>query len=496
MNSLKTALYQTSQLRQLEQLAVTSYQLSEMTLMERAGSAALKQLRAQWPAARHLSIVCGRGNNAGDGYVVARLAKEQGLQATVWQVGELGAQKSLAKQQAGRCQQAGILIKTFSTDYFTAGDVIVDALLGIGLRGDLQDVYRQAIITLNQTGVPILALDIPSGLEADTGRIAGAAIHATLTVTFIGWKLGLFSEQGLEYCGKTLLEDLGLPPEAYLQVPASAQLLTNTLLTTYLPKRLRNTHKGDFGHVLVIGGDYGMAGAVRMAAEAAARIGAGLVSVATHAEHITIVSGNRPELMCHAVTSPKTLLSLLDKANVIAIGPGLGQSEWSNDLLTATLSLPKLKVLDADALNLLANNPLKREDWILTPHPGEAARLLQTTASQIQENRLAAARTLQQRYGGVAVLKGAGTVICAGENAVHVCAAGNPGMASGGMGDVLSGVIAGLLAQGLSLTQAAQVGVYLHARAGDEAAYQAGERGLLALDLMPYLQRLVNLKRL
>jgi hydroxyethylthiazole kinase-like uncharacterized protein yjeF len=272
----------------------------------------------------------------------------------------------------------------------------------------------------------------------------------------------------------------------------TAHLLTDSLLTTHLPKRQRDAYKGDFGHVLVIGGDYGMGGAVRMAAEAAACVGTGLVSVATRAEHITIVSGNRPELMCHAVNSPKTLLPLANKATVIAIGPGLGQTKWSERLFAAALDLPKPKVVDADALNLLAKNAVKRDDWILTPHPGEAARLLQTTAKQIQTDRLCAVRTLQQRYGGVAVLKGAGTLVCAGENEIYICDAGNPGMASGGMGDVLTGVIAGLLAQGLSLLHAAQLGVYLHARAGDEAAREKGERGLLALELMPYLRHWVN----
>ncbi|MGB6976981.1 MAG: NAD(P)H-hydrate dehydratase [Gammaproteobacteria bacterium] len=492
MDLRKTALYQTHQLRQLEQLAVANYHLPETELMERAGAAAVQQLRAHWPEAQHITVVCGRGNNAGDGYVVARLAKEQGLQVTVWQVEKLTEQKNLAQQQAERCQAAGVVIKTFSTDHFSAGDVIVDALLGIGLHGEVQNVYRQAISTLNRVKAPVLALDIPSGLAADTGRVAGEAIYATFTVTFIAWKLGLFIAQGPEYCGEIILEDLGLPQDAYHQVPATIHLLTDAVLAAYLPKRRTDAHKGDFGHVLVIGGDYGMAGAVRMTAEAAARTGAGLVSVATHADHVAIVSGNRPELMCHAVNSPETLLPLLDKANVIAIGPGLGQSEWSKHLLAVVLDLAKPKVIDADAINLLAKNPTRRNDWILTPHPGEAARLLQTSTQQIQADRLTAVRALQRRYGGVAVLKGAGTMICAGENEIYVCAAGNPGMASGGMGDVLTGIIAGLLAQGLSLSQAAQVGVYLHARAGDEAARHMGERGLLALDLMPYLWHLVN----
>jgi hydroxyethylthiazole kinase-like uncharacterized protein yjeF len=491
MDLRKTTLYQTQQLRQLEQLAVTTYHLPETELMERAGMAALKQLRSYWPAAQHIAVICGRGNNAGDGYVLARLAKEQGLSVTVWQVGELAAQNGLAQQQAVRCQQAGILIKPFSAAHFTGADVIVDALLGIGLEGEVKEAYREAIVTINSIAAPVLALDIPSGLMADTGKVAEMAIHATLTITFIGWKLGLIIRQGAEYCGKVVLEDLGLPPDAFYQVPTATHLLTDALLLKYLPPRPHqaNSNKGNFGHVLVIGSDYGMAGAVRMTAEAAARTGAGLVSVATHPENLAIVS---PELMCHAVNSSAELLSLLKKASVIAIGTGLGQSEWAKQLLEAALDSPQLKVVDADALNLLAHQPRQRDDWILTPHPGEAARLLQTTTPQIQADRLQAATTLQQHYGGIIVLKGPATVVCVSEKEIYICAAGNPGMASGGMGDVLTGVIAGLLAQGLSLAHAAQVGVYLHARAGDAAAKEGGERGLLALDLMPHLRRLAN----
>lgn len=260
---------------------------------------------------------------------------------------------------------------------------------------------------------------------------------------------------------------------------------------TLLPPRGRTANKSDFGHVLVIGGDYGMAGAVRMAGEAAARVGAGLVSVATRPEHIDIVSSTRPELMCHGIKKVKDLDLLLKRATIIALGPGLGQSTWSQQLFKKIMSNKLPKVIDADGLNLLAKKPVRGKNWILTPHPGEAARLLKTTTDAIQADRFTAALKLHKKYGGVIVLKGAHTIIVSEDGKLTTCTLGNPGMASGGMGDVLTGVIAGLLAQGLDLSKAAELGVFVHAAAGDEAA-KDGERGLLALDLMPYLRKLVN----
>lgn len=258
-----------------------------------------------------------------------------------------------------------------------------------------------------------------------------------------------------------------------------------------LPARNPAAHKGDFGHVLVFGGDHGMSGALRLAGEAALRTGAGLVSAATRAEHAASISVARPELMSHGIESASALAPLLKRATVLAVGPGLGQEEWGRKLLSSVLQSTLPMVVDADALNLLAIEPSQRDNWILTPHVGEAARLLDVTIEQVQADRVAAAVTLQKKYGGVTVLKGAGTVVVGVTGDVAVCSEGNPGMASGGMGDVLTGVIAGLLAQGCLLTEAAQQGVCLHAHAADVAA-QEGQRGLLASDLFPVLRRLLG----
>lgn len=263
----------------------------------------------------------------------------------------------------------------------------------------------------------------------------------------------------------------------------------------YLNPRPRNAHKGDFGHVLVVGGDYGYSGAVHLAGEAALRVGAGLVSVATRPENAWVLNVNRPELMCHGIQDAADLECLLAKCNVVVFGPGIGLSEWAKHLFEVLMKTVKPIVLDADGLNRLALQPSKREAWILTPHPGEAARLLQKNTTDIQHNRVEAVKALQNRFGGVSILKGAGTLVQGRTGEPMICEAGNPGMATGGMGDVLSGVLGGLLAQGIPLLDAAQLGVLIHAIAGDLAAAKGGERGLIASDLMMYLRYLMNGKQ-
>jgi len=254
---------------------------------------------------------------------------------------------------------------------------------------------------------------------------------------------------------------------------------------------MRNSHKGHFGHVLIIGGDEGYLGAARMAAEAAARIGAGLVSIATRSSHACLLNMVRPEIMSHGVETLDELMPLIKSATVIAIGPGLGQSEWAKLLLARVLELELPLVIDADALNLLAEEVQSSTNWVLTPHPGEAARLLKAETKTIQSDRFKSVRMLHEKYHGPVVLKGCGTLIADINGDIFVCDAGNPGMSSGGMGDVLTGVIAGLIAQGVDINHATKLGVCLHANAADRAA-SAGERGMMALDVMPHLRNLVN----
>ena len=486
-----TALYQNCQIRELEKRAVDEG-MTEYALMCAAGRAAFNTLITHWPLAKRIAVCCGKGNNGGDGLVVARLAHDYGLNVTIILLGNLNELKGAAAEAANDCQKAGLDFTSFHEAAFWEIDIIVDALLGSGLSGAIGEPYRSVIAAMNASTALILALDVPSGIEVDTGAIDEFAVKADVTITFIGLKQGLFTHKAPAYVGEIFCDTLGIPESILQRITPSARLLEWDYVRPMLPKRAKDSHKGNYGHVLVVGGDYGMGGAVRLAAEAAARVGAGLVSVATRPEHVPIVSGSCPELMCHQVGDADDLAPLLARANVIVIGPGLGKSPWAKSLLDKILTSSLPKVLDADSLNLLSESPMQSDDWILTPHPGEAARLLGTDCKTVQADRFRSVNALYERYHGVVLLKGAGTLIKSRDGLIRVCPAGNPGMASGGMGDVLSGVLGGLLAQGLNPLVAAEVGVFIHSVAADRAADEGGERGLLATDLLPHLRLLVN----
>lgn len=486
-----TAVYTIADIRKLEKLAVKSYDIPESSLMQNAGMAAYRVLREHWPNDTTICVFCGKGNNGGDGCVLAREAVLQGLNVYVRFVGDLDGLTQVANAAMSSAKEVGVDIKPFIKDEILDADVFVDALLGIGIQGEVHGDYRQAIEKINATQKPVLAIDAPSGLDVDTGNVLGVAVKASVTVTFIGLKQGLFTGMAPNYCGKIICEDLQLPKAAFTEIATNVNLIEASEIAEALPKRPRAAHKGANGHVLIIGGNYGMAGAVRMAAEACLRVGAGLVSVATREEHVSVVSSERPEIMCRGIKTPANMQDLLRAATVIVIGPGLGQDEWANDLLQIILQTEQAKVIDADGLNILATHQTKNENWVLTPHPGEAGRLLENETKSVQADRFTAINQIQNKYKGVCVLKGAGSLV-KGKNSIGICAHGNPGMATAGMGDVLSGIIGGLIAQGLALEQAARVGVLLHAKAADNVAKQQGERGMLALDLLQELPRLIN----
>ncbi len=496
MSVLPYLLYTAAQTRELDRLAIEEHGLSANILMERAGEAAFSLLRECWPKARRIAVFCGTGNNGGDGFVVARLAHENGFEVSVFQVGEAGRIQGDALAAMQRLQGAGITPVAFEGQSLTGMEVIVDGLLGTGIHGEVSAEYRSAIEAINTAVAPVLALDLPSGLNADTGMACGVAVQAAQTVTFIGLKQGLLTGEAVQLCGRLHFSDLSVPRTIYTQQPPAARRLDHARLKVLLPPRPRHAHKGDAGHVLVIGGDYGMAGAARLAGEAALRAGAGLVSIATREAHAAALSGARPELMAHGVEQAAGLEQLAARATVIAIGPGLGQTDWGRSLLDYVLACGKPLVIDADALNLMASGQvpevmLRGAERILTPHPGEAARLLGEDCARVQADRFAAVAALREKYGSVCLLKGAGSLV-ATEEGIGVCDAGNPGMASGGMGDVLTGILAALLAQGLDCAQAAQLGVCLHGEAADLAVRGIGERGLIATDLMPAIRRLAN----
>lgn len=492
-HALPTAIYNTVQIRQLEKLAYQECKLTEDELMERAGLAAYEALITRWPEANRILVFCGNGNNGGDGYVLARIAAENKKEVEIFQVGDHAYLKGPALNAANKCIAAKIAIKYFTINNQINADVIVDSIFGIGLNKDVADIFATAVHTINSSNIPVLAIDIPSGLQADNGTVLGTAIRAKMTITMIGLKLGLITGAGLAYCGEINCANLLLPEKLFNEITPLAQRLNQSLIPQVLKSRSRDAHKGNFGHVLIIGGDYGMPGAARMAAEAACRVGAGLVSVATRPEHVAVISSMRPEIMCHGIKELHELNPLLERATIIVIGPGLGRSAWSESLFKMAIAANKQMLIDADGLYWLADYHLANNKWIITPHPGEAAKLLSTSTSAIQSDRLAAAALLQQQFGGVAVLKGAGTIVIGNSYSPAICINGNPGMASGGMGDMLSGVIAGLFAQGIPAENAAELGVLIHAMAGDIAA-QEGERGLLAMDLLPYIRNLANPK--
>ncbi len=385
----------------------------------------------------------------------------------------------------------GGVLANFAGALDNDAELLVDALLGSGIERDVTGQYAEVITAMNAHPAPVLALDIPSGLNADSGAVMGMAVRANLTVTFVGLKGGLFLDTGPEYTGRLCFAGLDIPEECYAGKFAKMRRISSDLVRSALSPRKRNAHKGDFGHVLVIGGGAGMPGAVRLCGEAALRSGAGLVSIATDPAHAAFLTVDRPELMSVGVANAQDLQPLLEKATIIALGPGLGSNDWSQTLFAAALQSGLPLVVDADALNLLAATDERRDDWILTPHPGEAARLLDTNSNDIQADRSGALASLRQKYGGTVILKGSGSLVSSHDGPDWLCSAGNPGMASPGMGDVLTGIVVAMRAQGLAPERAAVAAVEIHAQAGDAAA-AAGQRGLLASDLLEELRAWVN----
>jgi len=492
MSSMPRELWTAGQVRELDRRAIEAHGVPGRELMERAGAFAFHALLHRWPESRALTAVCGAGNNAGDGYVVARLARRAGFTVRLLSgtdPAELTGDAAAAS--ADFCREGGEILRWDGKGDPGGDGPLVDALLGTGLSREVTGAFSCAIESINATRRPVLALDLPSGLHADTGRVMGTAVRARITTCFIGLKLGLFTAQGPAHTGEILFSSLDLPDDLARGMVPTARRLDPAVLSDWLPRRPRDAHKGHFGHVLVIGGDHGMAGAARLAGEAALRVGAGLVTMATRGDHVDAIVATRPELMGRGVENRADLEPLLERATVVAVGPGLGRSAWGRDLFEGALASGLPCVLDADALNLLAAAPRRLDDCVLTPHPGEAGRLLDSDATAVEADRAGAVRALRRRYGTVAVLKGAGTLIRGAGETLWLCDRGNPGMASGGMGDVLTGIIAGLAAQLGDLERAANAGVLLHALAADDAA-RAGERGLLAGDLLAGLRAWAN----
>ncbi|MCB1561392.1 MAG: NAD(P)H-hydrate dehydratase, partial [Xanthomonadales bacterium] len=440
-------------------------------------------------------------NNGGDGFVMAGLAMAAGLELELWHLPPRTTSTTSAAVALAQAREAGIVIRAIDPDSLAfematfAPDLIIDALFGIGLVRAPDATAAVTIRMIDDFSAPCLALDVPSGLDADRGSAPGEAVRATVTISFIGAKFGCATGGGRALCGERVEHDLGVSPRCLEGLNVAASRFDPDDLRTRLPPRPLNASKQDAGHALLIGGDRGMGGALCLAAEAALRVGVGRLSAWTRAEHVPVLLSRRPEAMTRRVdafnadTVPSTV-------NVLALGPGLGRGDWGRAALDLALADSRPLLLDADALNLLAERG--QAAWsdgrvvILTPHSGEAARLLGIAREAVEADRLAAVTALAERYCATVVLKGAGSLVATCADTPRVIEAGNPGMASGGMGDALTGIIAALLAQGLSPFDAASSGALIHAMAGDAAAADGGERGLLASDLMPWLRRFAN----
>ncbi len=488
--SIPHSIWDADDLRRAEKEAADSLGITLFELMQRAGEAAFNVARHAYPDATHWLILCGHGNNGGDGYVVARLAVAAGLRVTLL---AQESDKPLPEEASDAREawlNAGGTIHAADILWPDDIDLIVDGLLGTGLRNAPRDPIAALIERANAHPAPVVALDIPSGLIAQTGATPGAVIHAAHTITFIALKPGLLTGKARDVVGKLHHNALGLDGWLAGQ-DTHITRYDETDLAQWLTPRRPTSHKGDHGRLVIIGGDHGTAGAIRMAGEAALRSGAGLVRVLTRSENISPIITARPELMVHELT-PQTLNDSLEWADVVVVGPGLGQQAWGKQALQKVGNFRKVTLWDADALNLLAINPDKRHNRILTPHPGEAARLLNCSVAEIERDRLLSAQRLVKRYGGVAVLKGAGTIVACESGAMGIVDAGNAGMASGGMGDVLSGIIGALLGQKLTPYDAACAGCVVHGAAADRLAAQYGTRGMLATDLFCTLRRVVN----
>ncbi|WP_166358448.1 NAD(P)H-hydrate dehydratase [Pseudomonas akapageensis] len=485
---LPDALYSAAQVRDLDTRLIAAG-TPGFELMQRAAHATWRALRRRWPDARVLTVLTGRGNNAGDGYLVAALAERAGWQVDVLTLGDPDALTGDAALACAEARGCGVSIWPWVAGTVMEG-IVLDALLGTGLTGAVRSPYTEAIEAINASGLPVVAVDIPSGLCADSGQVLGCAVRAQLTVTFIGLKFGLFTGQAPDWVGELVFDDLQADPAIVAQVPGIARRLSVDSLPR-LVARPPASHKGQFGRVLVIGGERGMGGAAVLSAESALRSGAGMVSLATRSEHVAAALSRLPEVMAMGISSANQLMGLVEQASVLVVGPGLGQASWGRSLLSVAANTGRPQVWDADALNLLADGAARLPGGsVITPHPGEAARLLGITPQQVQVDRAAAVQSLAQKYDAVCVLKGAGSLVADPTGSLALCDRGHPAMATAGLGDVLAGLIGALLAQGLPPFEAACLGVWLHASAG-QIEGQKG-RGLAASDLIPAIRQLLE----
>jgi len=495
MKKLPDKLYTVDSVIQLEQIAINQFAIPAYALMQRAGKAVFNIIQLKFPECKKILILCGAGNNAGDGYVVASLAKQAGLDVSVISLIDPVALKGAALLAYQHWSRLG---ENQNTDLsmIDSSNLIVDALLGTGLTREVPPEYQEWIRYINQSSKPVISVDVPSGLYANTGVIAGDCINANYTVSFIGLKLGMFTAQAKDVCGEILFDDLDLDADVYSQVECDAKLVQQVNYKL-LPKRQSASHKGRFGHVLIAGGNKSMPGAIILAAKAALRTGAGLLTIVTVSENLQVISSAVPEAMIKACDEDEVKDVFTDEFSMaithVAVGMGLAQDGWSLSVLEHCIALKKPMLLDADALNLWAKNDFHiSSPTVITPHPGEAARLLRDV--DVQQDRFEAIKRLHKlldnKQPGVVVLKGSGSIIFDGQT-LKVCTLGNAAMAAPGMGDVLSGICIALMAQLNNISDAVELAVCLHSAVADKLV-GGKTRGLLASDIIDALPEVLQ----
>ncbi|MGI6434485.1 MAG: NAD(P)H-hydrate dehydratase [Syntrophomonadaceae bacterium] len=505
-------LVNSQEMKQIDHQAIHEYGISGLVLMENAGIRTVEVIEEllEITTGKTVLVLAGRGNNGGDGLVIARHLMNAGAQVFVFLLAQADQLPSDAQTNYNILQRMGGQLYALEDESDLDGlmicllnsDLIVDALYGNGFRGSLSAYEARIAEMINWSKSPVVAVDIPSGVEADTGRVHGIAIKAAYTVCFGLPKIGLVLEPGKDYAGTLSVADISIPRALLVDNKLKNNLITADMVRPLIKARPAESHKGSFGHALVMGGSVGLTGAVAMAAYAALRSGAGLVTAALPGSLVGVVDGVLTEVMItplpeagEAVIGLEALAvidNLMGTVSVAAIGPGLSDHPEAAAVLGHILTRAGIPlVIDADGLNALAGNTDifigRQVPIVLTPHPGEMSRLTGKSIAEIQANRLEVARHYARQWGVTLVLKGNKTVVADPFGNVYINITGNPGMATAGSGDVLCGIITGLIAQGLKATQAAVAGVYLHGLAGDRAAAQKGQRGLLAGDLIAAL---------
>ncbi len=494
------------QMKNIDRRAIRGFGIPGPVLMENAASAIMAEMEKFFDGLGgvRVGILCGKGNNGGDGLALARRLKIRGVPVRVALLAPFSAVTGEAKVNLSILRKTDVEIRENAAarslaDIISWSDVLVDALLGVGLASPLRGAYARAVAMVNASGRPVVSVDIPTGIDADTGAVMGAAIKADLTVTMALLKRGLVLYPGAEYAGTVRVADIGIPPEVIEQEKIAVRLLDRGSAWGAADRRKRDSHKGDYGHLMVIAGSPGKAGAAIMAARGALRAGAGLVSVATPNGLVPVIQSQLAEAMCVpaaesiegtlGVGSEEELLKAAEHMSAVALGPGLSTHfETAQVVRDMVQRLTVPMVVDADGLNAFAGYTgiLKKAKApvILTPHPGEMGRLVSMSSSDVQKDRLDVASRFAKEHKVIVVLKGAGTVVALPDGQMFINSTGNPGMATGGTGDVLTGMIGGLLAQGHPAAQAACLGVYLHGLAGDLAAKEKGEAAMIAGDLI------------